>query len=477
MKGPSFFQKLFATDRFGPSFQRFLHNSAALGFGQVVNVATQIFYIPAFLHFWSKTEYGEWLVITAIPSLLWTLDNSLSGLAASRMTVASGSGDWARANLIFHNVLCVQGTLSIIILALTGYFVATGNISSAFGFTLMTRTQSGEVLFLMILYMLLGYSLGLMRAAYRACKMEARGIAILNFRALTDFLATIIVLTLHGHAVALACGWLASMFFWVAYCYIDVRRRCPEITFAFGPVSRDQFVSMMVDGLPVLAGTAAGAFFLQGYPLIVNRLLGPATVVTLTAIRTASRTLLQVTGLVCTASSSELSRTYGSRDWDGYLRLLKVLVAVTLWTSVAAVLGLSLAGPWVIEKWTWGKVIVDHQIMLLFVLSVVCQSCWNACGSILFSTNMHHAFNYAYLFLTLAGLGAANIAMHYFGFLGVPMTMLAVDAILLVWAFYLCQKKLVFVPLRSLVCVLYPSFYMDKAQRLLRHISGKADPT
>jgi O-antigen/teichoic acid export membrane protein len=312
-----------------------------------------------------------------------------------------------------------------------------------------------------------------MRAAYRACKMESRGIAILNFRALTDFVATIIVLTFHGHAVALACGWLASMLFWVTCCYLDVRRRCPEITFAFGPVSRDQFVSMMIDGLPVLAGATAGAFFLQGYPLIVNRVLGPATVVTLTAIRTASRTLLQMTGLVCAASSSELSRTYGSQDWEGYLRLLKVLVAVTLWTSVAAVVGLSLAGPWVIEKWTWGKVLVGHRIMLLFVLSVICQSCWNACGSILFSSNMHHAFNYAYLFLTLVGLGAANIAMHFLGFIGVPVTMVAVDGLMLWWSLYLCQKKLVFVPLRSLVGVLYPSFYLDKAGRLLRHLSGR----
>jgi hypothetical protein len=65
--------------RFGASFQRFLHNFAAHGFGQLVNVLTQLVLLPAFLHYWTTNEYGEWLVITSIPSLLWTLDNGLSG--------------------------------------------------------------------------------------------------------------------------------------------------------------------------------------------------------------------------------------------------------------------------------------------------------------------------------------------------------------------------------------------------------------
>jgi O-antigen/teichoic acid export membrane protein len=456
----------FATSRFGHSFQRFLHNSAAQGFGQIVNIAAQIFSIPAFLHYWTKTEYGEWLVITSIPSLLWTLDNGLSGLAAIRMTMASGAGDWAAANIIFHNVLVIQGVLSLAILAFTGWFVAVQNVGAAFGFTQMTRIQSGEVLFIMIIYMLLGYSLGLLRAAYRACMMEARGVSIVNFQRLTDFAVLIVVLSNHGHAVALAEGMLGSMSFWAIFSYLEVRRRCPQITFAFGPVSRDQFTSMMVDGLPVMAGTAAGAFFLQGYPLIVNRLLGPVAVVTLTAVRTASRTLLQMVGMVSSASVSELSRTYGSRDWEGYLRLLKVLLAVTVWSSVAAAVGLTVFGPWVIKKWTLGKVEVDHGIMLLFALSIACQCGWSACGSILFSTNMHHAFNYAYLFLTMVGLAGAYFAMHFFGFAGVPLVMIVVDAILLSWALHLCHRKLTFVSLASLACVFLPSFYFQKARRL-----------
>jgi O-antigen/teichoic acid export membrane protein len=221
-----------------------------------------------------------------------------------------------------------------------------------------------------------------------------------------------------------------------------------------------------------MAGTAAGALFLQGYPLIVNAVLGPVAVVTLTAIRAASRTMLQITGMVSNASSSEMARSYGSRDWDGYLRLLKVLAAVTVWTSIGVGVVLTVGGPWLIAKWTSGRVVVDHPIMLFFAISVACQSGWSACGSILFSTNMHHAYNYANLLLTLAGLAAADVVIRFAGFTGVPLVMMIVDLTLLAVALGLLRAKLSFIELGSLLNIFHPLFYFRKLDHLLQHARG-----
>jgi O-antigen/teichoic acid export membrane protein len=255
---------------------------------------------------------------------------------------------------------------------------------------------------------------------------------------------------------------------------VDARRRCTGTTWSFGPLHPVQAKAMLIDGLPVFAGTAANALFLQGYPLIVNNLLGSTWVVTLTALRTGSRTVLQLVGIVNYASGSELARTYGSKDWEGYLRLLKVLIATTIWAALGAAVGLTLFGPWIIAKWTVGKVIVSHQLMFLFAISVACQCCWSACGGILFSTNMHHAFNYAYLVFTVFGLAAATMMIHFWGFAGVPMVMAVIDGILLSWVLILCYRKLAFVPLASLARVFHPAFYFEKATGLFRHVTRKA---
>ena len=468
------------TRRFGPSFQRFLHNSAAQTFGQVVNVLQQIFLFPFFLHCWTKQEYGEWLIITSVPIMLWVLDSGLSGLAGNRMTVASGGGDWARANLIFHNVLFIQGILSGIILLLAGLYCATVNVCHTFNFQarsaaeahLVTPHQASVTLFCMIMYMLFGYGLGLLRAAFRASMLEARGVALLNVRLLAEVVVVIVVLSWGGHAVAVAVGMLVNMAFWFCAGFFDARRRCSGITWSFGPLHPAQAKAMLIDGLPVFAGTAANAFFLQGYPLIVNGVLGASAVVTLTAPRTVSRTLLQVVGIVNAAAGSELSRTFGSKDWEAYLRILKVLIATTVWASIGAAVGLTLFGPWVIAKWSLGKVIISHQLMFFFALSVACQCCWTACSGILFSTNMHHAFNYTQLALTLAGLAVTAVSIHLLGFAGVPVVMSVVDALLLAWVLFLCYRKLSFIPLASLVRVFYPAFYFEKARGVLRHVTS-----
>jgi O-antigen/teichoic acid export membrane protein len=470
------------TRRFGPSFQRFLHNSAAQTFGQVVNVLQQIFLFPFFLHCWTKQEYGEWLIITSVPIMLWVLDSGLSGLAGNRMTVAAGSGDLARANLIFHNVLFIQGILSLVILVLAGSYCSTVNVCHTFNFQasssaeahLVTPHQASVTLFCMIIYMLFGYGLGLLRAAYRASMLEARGVALLNVRLLAEVIVVIGVLSCGGHAVSVATGMLSNMAFWFLAGFFDAKRRCPGITWSFGPLHPAQAQAMLVDGLPVFAGTAASAFFLQGYPLIVNGTLGAAAVVTLTAPRTVSRTLLQVVGIVNAAAGSELSRNFGNKDWDAYLRILKVLIATTVWASIGAAVGLTLFGPWVIAKWSIGKVIISHQLMFLFALSVACQCCWTACNGILFSTNMHHAVNYTQLAMTLAGLSVVTFAIHAWGFAGVPIVMAAVDGVLLAGALYICHRKLSFIPLASLARVFSPAFYLEKARGLLRHVTNKA---
>jgi hypothetical protein len=106
--------------------------------------------------------------------------------------------------------------------------------------------------------------------------------------------------------------------------------------------------------------------------------------------------------------------------------------------------------------------------MFLFGLSVACQAGWNACGSVLISTNMHHAFNYVYLTLTLMGLCLASFFVHAFGFIGVPLTMVISDSLLLIWALHICRTKLTFISLKSLAVIFQHSFYRRKAEIVLR---------
>ena len=48
---------------------RIIRSLYATGFGQAVTVLTQLAGVPLFLHYWGVEKYGQWLVLSAIPSL------------------------------------------------------------------------------------------------------------------------------------------------------------------------------------------------------------------------------------------------------------------------------------------------------------------------------------------------------------------------------------------------------------------------
>ena len=455
--------------RFPQSLKRYLRYLAAGSVGQVINVCAQVIGIPLFLHFWSKPAYGEWLVLTSIPSLLWSFEGGLAGVASSRMIMATAREDWHQANVVFQNVFLAQSILCSCLLA--GCLVFTHWIHVS-GFLHLVRTPdaiASKVLTLMICYMIIGLFLSLLRAAYRASELEARGQMIFNCWRVLDLLVTVAVLTTGGHVIRLALGLVASAGVCLIFAFADMRRHCPAIRFGLKEVSRRDSIRLLIDGTPMLIGMAASAFSLQGYPLVVNRFLGSAAVVNLNVARTVSRITLQGIQLFSSSSSPELSRTFGRQDREGYLRLLRIIVMISCAAGVLSCIAMPLLGPSIIRLWTRGRVSIDALTLFLFGVTIALQGGWAICSTTLAASNRHHVFNYLYFVFTVLGLITAPVFMLHFGFRSVPAVMIFVDTSLLIAGILLARRKLTHVSLGDFSCVFDPSFYLKKAAAFREH--------
>jgi O-antigen/teichoic acid export membrane protein len=439
--------------------KRFLKNLSANSVGIFINLFAQLFSIPLFLHNWNKELYGEWLVLTAVPNLLWSLEGGLGILAASRMTLAAAVRDWKAANEIFQTTLLSQILISMLLWVSTLAFALSTKVSTSFGFRRISNSDASFILVVMITYMLLGLMMSVYRAAYRASELEARGSMLLNFWRASDLLIIIVVLSFHGTSVRLAECMLVGIFVWVALGYVDVRRKCKNVRFGFKSISWMRLKEMVIHGLPVLVGQVTTALYMQGFPLVVNRSLGAATVVTLTTVRTVSRLGLLPIQTVAFSSSPQLSRSYGSQDRALFGRLLKIMATACLWSALGVTIGLSSFGPWLISKWTGGRLTVDHTTICLFALSVSFQGVWTCCMVTLGSCNRHHLFNYAYFCVIAIALGAAVFLTKPFGFKVIPITMLTADVVVATIGLYLCKTKITYFDPRELLCVFQFSFY------------------
>jgi O-antigen/teichoic acid export membrane protein len=456
----------FKLPSFSVPIRRVMKNFAANAFGQLMNGVYQFVSIPLFLHYWSVQGYGEWLVLFSIPSLLWSLEGGLAGVALNRMTVASSAGNWDLVNALFQNVFLAQGVLTLGVLAGAGVLISTVDLQHYFHFKQISAADTTTVLLLLLCYMLSGFYITLFRSIYRAAELEDRGIMANNCFRFTDFLITVLVLVFHGHPLLLAKAMLGGSLAWVAVLFVDTRRICPRIEFGLARASWKQSKEIIIDGLPLLAGQAAMAFSLQGYPLVINRALGAASVVPFVTIRTISRSILLVNQVISLSSAPEVSRSYGRQDWAGYLRLLKIMLGSAMAAGLATLVGLSLLGPWVISLWTSGRVSVDHLTLFLFSISIALQGIYGVGSVVLVCSNMHHLYNYLCIVITLAALTLAYFVVPIFGFIAVPGTMLVQDMALTVLVVTLCKSKLGHISLKDLRSVFSSDFYWGKAQAL-----------
>jgi hypothetical protein len=79
---------------------------------------------------------------------------------------------------------------------------------------------------------------------------------------------------------------------------------------------------------------------------------------------------------------------------------------------------------------------------------------------------MHHLYNYLYLLITFAALGAAYVVLPIFGFIGVPGTMVVQDIGLTILVYFLFKSKMRHVSLGELRSLFRSDFYWGKVQAL-----------
>jgi len=457
-------------------FKRSLKSSsgrlAAGVLGQIINLFGQVAVLPLFLHYWSKRMYGEWLVLTAVPQLLWSLEGGLGFLAVNQMVLRTSVNDWKGANRVFQNVFVLQVVISVLLIA-GGYLVTTFfNILPFLNITEMSRGDAVFILVTMLTYMAFGWGIGLLRAPYFAGERSTRGTMLTNVWKLTDFLIIALVLLLHGSGRSIAVGETVVAATWVFLGCLDLRRVCPEFRFNLDDVSWEACKTASRDGLPLLLLQVGNALFIQGYPLVISRTLGTLAVVNFTAIRTVTRILFQAISILTQAAMVELTSSLAKEKWDLYLRWVKILIVCVTAASICGCLGLYFLGPVVISIWTHGKVEVGGILLLLFGISVSLQAGWTLFGTLLYTANKHHLQCYIYFAVTVAALVIGRYTIGPFGFGFVPILMIWTDSVVLVVSIGLCIHYLRHIHFAGLLMLFNPLFYWNKGKWLLAKATG-----
>ena len=169
---------------------------AAHFYAQGVTILTQLATLPIFLARWSTEQYGQWIMLSAVPIYLTVADFGIVTAAGNMMSMHNARNETAEVNRVFHS------SLFIIVAVVPLLALCTVVPLLIFGFGLNVDQRSA--LAALILASLLNVACGLFDSAYRPFGKYPKVTLLLTTARVVDWIGTIAGLFIGGNLTSAA---------------------------------------------------------------------------------------------------------------------------------------------------------------------------------------------------------------------------------------------------------------------------------
>jgi O-antigen/teichoic acid export membrane protein len=399
----------------------------ATALGPIVTGIVQLGSVPVLLHVWGAAKYGDWLLLSAIPTYLTLTDLGLGAASASEMTMRVGANDREGALRTFQSawVLVTSASLVMLLLALVSvWWIPWQRWLNLSG---VSSRQAAAVIFVLGAYVVVSQQNGITESAYRSDGYFATGTFWATILRLVEAVLGIVVAVLGGGLLMVACTYLVvRMLGTLAYAAL-LLRLSPWIRYGIRYARWKTIRQMAAPGLGFMAFPLGYAFSLQGLIIVIGSRLGPIAVVSFSTLRTLSRVSLQLGNVIKHTLWPELSRAFGAGDIPLARRLHRHACQAALGLSTLGGFFLWVLGPSIYRFWVRHGIAFDALCFHVLLLALVANSLWDMSSVIPISMNGHCRIALIYSGATLLSLGLAWMLTPFLGTAGAAVALLATD--------------------------------------------------
>jgi O-antigen/teichoic acid export membrane protein len=409
-------------------------NFAANGYSQAVNVIVQFFSVPLFIKYWGVSRYGEWLVITAVPTYFALAEAGFGTVATNELAMSSARHDRLAALRTLHSLW------GFLLMLCGSLFVAMGVLAYCLpweSILCLSSRAGGEVswvVFLLGLYTLLNLLANSLNAQYRMADSYARGLSAQTTLRLVDFGVTCVVLIFGGGMVVLSATLVVSRLLGQLVLLIDVSRLGKDARLGLTYCEMSEIKRLLRPSLAFMAFPVGNAVYFQGITLAVNATLGTSAVVAFNATRTLTRIISQAVMILKHSTWPEFSRLLGCGDIVSARKLNRAAFGIAFWATLILSILLILIGPWLMKIWTHGAIVLDRNVLLVYLLGVVCNGIWFVGSAVLMAVNKHEGLAVRYILSTVIGVLIAYFLAGSIGLYAAPLGMLTAELLILPYA-------------------------------------------
>ena len=427
-------------------------------YGQAIVVLIQLVGVPVLLHYWGTQLYGEWLILSAIPTYLSMTDLGFSQSAANDMTQRVARGDVDGALAVFQSLGAMVFSVALIGLLVVLALLITLPIGHWMHFQVLSSRDVRWVLALLAAEVLARLTEGVSHAGYRSTGDYALHVGIFYSTLLAQSaMVWIVAAAGFGPVFAAAAILVVRILEAPIVAWLLVHRH-PELSFGLTHAKREHLRMLVKPAFANVSMPLAQALNVQGMVLAIGGTLGPLAVVTFSTLRTLTRVALQAVMTVSQAAEPELAAAYGSGERlllaDLYVHALRA----GIWLSCAAAAVLAVVGAPLLTFWTRGKVTMNASLFRWLLLSGVLSALWFTSLTALKAANRHVRAASLYALVTGITVVLAAVLLHFTGRLAsAGMALVLIDLIMILFSLPAAARLGAGKPGSSLLAALDPA--------------------
>jgi len=389
--------------------------------------------IPLLIWFLGVEQYGEWLLLSAVPSWLALSNFSIGSIAANAMTLHAAEGNYRESRRVFSTTLVALALFAaaglviacmLVWLVWAGIIVLPGQTpAAAHGTAVAIALLCGSVV--------VSFFAEPFAARLRAAGRADVGIAVGGTMPWIEAACCLAALAVKADFISLAVATFVSRCLFVALNWLISRSAHPELYFSWPDVRASLVLPLLSKGLAYQALPLGHALSNQAMLWVVGAAIGPLAVAVFGTARTMVRLGTQAMELINFAVWPELSLLIGARNHLQAAVLHRAAATFTIGAGIATAIGVTVAGPAVFSIWTLHELSVTHGLMAIFGLSMLLQSLWHSSLIVQLAANEHEGVAVRYVLAALVAVLLCYPLGRFWGIYGAASSTLIVDAILI----------------------------------------------
>ena len=380
----TYFDKLKITERLRSGM-------LASGFGFSVNLVSQVALVPILLFFWGQELFGEWVILSAVPAYLSLSNLGFSDAMATEVTLCAQKGETHKAAEIFQSTWKIISALSIAVAAC--FILLLGTSTSVFpsiGVVLISESNASFIVALFMAHIILGIQFSLWAGPYRSVGRYPIHTAIINLSKLLELALGVVVVVLGYGPLEVVVAYVAVRAFFLVVLLWLIPRFNPWISV---DLSKPNFNSIRSILLRTIICYALGNIFVnQGVIVVIGYAVGASAVSMYSVMRTLTRLVLKLAGIMNSNFMPEMSAAFASDDISLFRSLNRSLCQYGFWLVTCGSLFLLIFADPIIRTWTLNKIEYEDVLMMLIILEAIIYFVGYTGSVPLVAVNQHSSF-------------------------------------------------------------------------------------